>query len=40
MQPVLMIGCGGSGSKAVRHVRHAVKRRLLEIDWDEGIPPC
>ena len=40
MQPVLMIGCGGSGSKAVRHVRHAVKRRLLEIDWEEGIPPC
>ena len=40
MQPVLMIGCGGSGSKAVRHVRHAVRRRLLEIDWDEDIPSC
>ena len=40
MQPVLMVGCGGSGTKVVRHVREAVKRRLLEIDWEGDIPDC
>ena len=40
MQPVLMIGCGGSGTKAVRHVRAAVERRLLEIDWEDEVPSC
>ena len=40
MQPVLMIGCGGSGTKAVRHVRAAVKRRLQEIGWEDELPAC
>ena len=40
MQPVLMIGCGGSGTKVVRHVRAAVQRRLMEIDWEDEIPSC
>lgn len=33
-----MVGCGGSGQKAVRYVRDAVKRRLSHAGWDEGIP--
>ncbi len=40
MQPVLMIGCGGSGTKALRHVRAAVERRMIEIGWEDPLPDC
>ncbi len=38
LRPVIFIGCGGSGEKAVRYVRDAVKRRLDQSDWRHGIP--
>lgn len=38
LRPVLMVGCGGSGTKAVRYVRDAVERRLLYHGWDEEFP--
>ncbi len=38
LRPVIMIGCGGSGQKAVRYVRDAVKRRLLHAGWDGDFP--
>lgn len=38
LRPVIFIGCGGSGEKAVRYVREAVKRRLDQSDWQHGIP--
>ena len=38
LRPVIMLGCGGSGQKAVRYVRDAVRRRLEHADWDGGIP--
>ena len=38
LSPVLMIGCGGSGSKAVRYVRDAVRRRLRDADWHGDLP--
>ena len=28
LRPAIFIGCGGSGTKAVRYVRDAVRRRL------------
>lgn len=33
-----MIGCGGSGQKAVRYVRDAVRRRLIHAGWEGGVP--
>jgi hypothetical protein len=33
-----MIGCGGSGQKAVRYVRDAVARHLEHNGWESGIP--
>ena len=36
LNPVLFIGCGGSGQKAVRFIRHAVERRLAMHDL--GVP--
>jgi len=33
-----MIGCGGSGQKAVRYVRDAVRRRLFHAGWDGDFP--
>ena len=33
-----MIGCGGSGSKAVRYARDAVTRRLREVGWTDPMP--
>ena len=33
-----MIGCGGSGQKAVRYVRDSVRRRLEHSGWDGGVP--
>lgn len=38
LRPVIMLGCGGSGQKAVRYVRDAVRRHLEHSGWDEGIP--
>lgn len=38
LRPVIMIGCGGSGQKAVRYVRDAVRRRLMHAGWDGPFP--
>ena len=38
LSPVIMIGCGGSGSKAVRYARDAVTRRLREVGWTAPMP--
>lgn len=38
LRPVIMIGCGGSGQKAVRYVRDAVRRRLLHAGWEGPFP--
>lgn len=38
LRPVIFIGCGGSGTKAVRYVRDAVLRRLEHCGWDRGMP--
>jgi len=33
-----MIGCGGSGQKAIRYVRDAVARHLEHKGWEGGVP--
>ncbi|MCY3539453.1 MAG: hypothetical protein OXH10_06355 [bacterium] len=38
LRPVIMIGCGGSGSKAVRYVRDAVARKLRHAHYQGSIP--
>ena len=38
LRPIIMIGCGGSGQKAVRYVRDAVRRRLIHAGWEDGVP--
>ena len=38
LRPVIFIGCGGSGTKAVRYVRDAVLRRLEHCGWKQGMP--
>ena len=38
LRPVIFIGCGGSGAKAVRYVRSAVKRTLDQAAWQHGMP--
>ncbi len=38
LKPVIMIGCGGSGQKAVRYVRDAVQRKLRKAGWTSEIP--
>ena len=38
LRPVIMIGCGGSGSKAVRYVRDAVARKLRHAELGDQIP--
>ena len=38
LRPVIFIGCGGSGTKAVRYIRDAVKRRLVHAGWDRPMP--
>jgi len=38
LRPVIMIGCGGSGQKAVRYVRDAVRRRLQHAGWEDEFP--
>ncbi len=38
LRPVIFIGCGGSGEKAVRYVRDAVRRRLEHAGWEREMP--
>jgi hypothetical protein len=38
LRPIIMIGCGGSGQKAVRYVRDAVDRHLQHRGYVGGIP--
>lgn len=38
LRPVIMIGCGGSGSKAVRYVRDAVARKLRHAGFADPVP--
>ena len=38
LRPIIMIGCGGSGQKAVRYVRDAVRRRLEHAGWEGEFP--
>ena len=38
LRPIIMIGCGGSGQKAVRYVRDAVARHLEHNGWESGVP--
>ena len=38
LRPVIMIGCGGSGSKAVRYVRDAVARKLRHAGFSDPVP--
>ena len=38
LRPVIFIGCGGSGEKAVRYVRDAVRRRLEHSGWIHQMP--
>ena len=38
LRPVIMIGCGGSGQKAVRYVRDSVRRHLEHKGWEGGFP--
>lgn len=38
LRPAIFIGCGGSGTKAVRYVRDAVQRHLDGRGWKHGMP--
>lgn len=38
LRPIIMIGCGGSGQKAVRYVRDSVKRHLEHRGWTGDFP--
>lgn len=38
LRPIIMIGCGGSGQKAVRYVRDSVKRHLEHRGWTGEFP--
>ena len=38
LRPVIMIGCGGSGQKAVRYIRDAVRRQLDHAGWQGDFP--
>lgn len=38
LRPVIFVGCGGSGQKAVRYVRDAVRRHLEHSGWEKGMP--
>jgi hypothetical protein len=38
LRPIIMIGCGGSGQKAVRYVRDSVARHLEHKGWEGGVP--
>ncbi|WP_419931488.1 tubulin-like doman-containing protein [Candidatus Poriferisodalis sp.] len=38
LRPAILIGCGGSGSKAIRYVRDAVERRIRHAGWSGEMP--
>ena len=38
LRPVIMIGCGGSGQKAVRYIRDSVRRQLAHSGWTGEFP--
>ena len=38
LRPIIFIGCGGSGQKAVRYVRDSVRRHLEHKGWEGGFP--
>lgn len=38
LQPMLVIGCGGSGGKVVAGMRRRLEHKLRGLGWDEGIP--
>ena len=38
LRPAILIGCGGSGQKAIRYVRDAVERRLRHAGWQREMP--
>ena len=38
LRPIIMIGCGGSGQKAIRYVRDSVSRHLEHKSWESGFP--
>lgn len=38
LRPVIVVGCGGSGQKAVRYIRDAVRRRLIHAGWEGEFP--
>lgn len=39
LQPVLLVGVGGSGSKALRTLRQTLLRRLRAVGWDQPDLP-
>ena len=38
LTPMIVIGCGGSGSKVVVGLRQRLEVELRRLGWDEGIP--
>ena len=39
MNPMIIIGCGGSGGKTVVALRKVLESRLRQVDgWNRGIP--
>lgn len=38
LRPAILIGCGGSGQKAIRYVRDAVERRIRHAGWQRELP--
>lgn len=38
MNPMIIIGCGGSGGKTVVGLRRILEQRLRQIGWTKGIP--
>ena len=38
LSPLIVIGCGGSGVKTVRHLRKSAKKALSDVGWDGPLP--